>query len=32
MAIEKDYREGSLTVAREKLPQLETLLALLREL
>lgn len=30
--IEKDCREGSLTVAREKLPQLATLLALLRRL
>ena len=30
--IEKDCREGSLTVAREKFPQLETLLAQLREL
>lgn len=30
--IEKDCREGSLTVAREKIPQLETLLTLLREL
>ena len=32
MVIEKDCREGSLAVAREKLPQLETLLAQLREL
>jgi HPt (histidine-containing phosphotransfer) domain-containing protein len=32
MAIEQDCREGSLIVAREKLPQLETLLARLREL
>ena len=32
MVIEQDCREGSLTVAREKLPQLETLLARLREL
>jgi histidine phosphotransfer protein HptB len=30
--IEKDCREGSLVVAREKLPQLEALLALMREL
>ncbi len=30
--IEKDCREGSLAVAREKLPQLETLLAQMREL
>jgi histidine phosphotransfer protein HptB len=32
MVIEKDCREGSLAVAREKLPQLEALLALMREL
>ena len=32
MVIEKDCREGSLVVAREKLPQLETLLTQLREL
>jgi histidine phosphotransfer protein HptB len=32
MVIEKDCREGSLVVAREKLPQLETLLAQMREL
>lgn len=32
MFIEKDCREGSLTVAKEKLPQLGTLLALLREI
>lgn len=32
MLIEKDCREGSLSVAREKLPKLGTLLALLREL
>ncbi len=30
--IEKDCREGLLVVAREKLPQLEALLALMREL
>lgn len=32
MVIEKDCREGSLTVAREKLSKLETLLAQMREL
>lgn len=32
MSIEKDCREGSLVVAREMLPQLEALLALVREL
>ncbi|MDO9042024.1 MAG: Hpt domain-containing protein [Desulfocapsaceae bacterium] len=32
MVIEKDCREGSLTVAREKLSNLETLLAQMREL
>ncbi len=32
MVIEKDCREGSLAVAREKLSQLEALLALMREL
>jgi HPt (histidine-containing phosphotransfer) domain-containing protein len=32
MVIEKDCREGSLAVAKEKLSQLETLLAQMREL
>jgi HPt (histidine-containing phosphotransfer) domain-containing protein len=32
MAIEQDCREGSLAVAREKIPQLEMLLALMQEL
>jgi HPt (histidine-containing phosphotransfer) domain-containing protein len=32
LVIEKDCREGSLVVAREKLPELERLLGLLREL
>ncbi|MDD3814688.1 MAG: Hpt domain-containing protein [Desulfocapsaceae bacterium] len=32
MAIEQDCRQGSLTVAKEKIPQLETLLTLMREL
>ncbi len=32
MAMEKDCREGSLTIAREKLPLLESLLELVREL
>ncbi len=32
MAIEKDCREGSLVVAREKMPQLQRLLVQMREL